>query len=304
MGRLAQLSIVAAALLCLLFAPPADAKRRPDPPPPPADGPLSIEAGFELRPRRCFTFLIFDRGTIRECPITLMGSGRFRVRPKGPLLVHARVAFGVRHLRNSAWAHAITEPGVVVGAFPEDELELEVDVGVGLWREWKHTEASLWIGPALRVRGWTPDTVARFEEVGITPAIQGELMVGAHLAGGLRLVLPESLRVGFELGLEVVGNAGSIWSAEASQDPELRAQVEPFTHWTEVRTLASVVVIAPTRGPVAFFGRLGAATGWSLVGQETREAYEELGLEPDEWFHLWPEGRLIVGIRLNPGAED
>ncbi len=303
MGRRAAAALVAG-LIGLLFGASVEAGQRPEPPTPPDGDRVSIETGLELRPRRCFTFIIGDRGTIRECPIAVLGTARLHLRPAGPLLLHARVSFGVRHLRNSAWAHAITEPGEVVGAFPEDELELEIDLGVGLWSRKKLVDATLQAGPSLRVRRWTPETQARFGDVGITPASVGRVLVGGRLVGGLQLVLPESLRIGFDLGLEVVGRAGHIWSDEAAGDAELREAVISLTGWTEVRTLAGLVVIAPPAGPVAFFGRVGAATGWILTGPETRRAYEELGLEPEEWFHLWPEGRFILGVRLAPGAED
>jgi len=265
---------------------------------PSLEGRVTIDAAFEARPRRCVPFLIPGRGIVRECPVGILGGGLVVLRPTAPLLVRARVAAGVRHIRNSALIHTLAAPGEAVGAIPMDMFLLDADVGIGLWSYKGLFEVSAWAGPSLLFEQASEATIAGAGAAGIQFTSTGRLMLGGRIHGQLDLVVEDALRIGFRVGLDVLGTAAFLWSPGADElDIEV---VRMLDRTTDVRTLLSLVVAAPPEGPVALVADIGAATGWALVPPATQAALEEQNIEADPWLHIWPEFRMLIGVRIRP----
>ncbi|MCP4868080.1 MAG: hypothetical protein GY898_05125 [Proteobacteria bacterium] len=282
------------ATMALLAPSLADAKRRPKPQPHPEV--LTAEAGATVRARRCFGA---DLGFIyvRECPTAFLGTGRLRWRPTGPLLVRAHAALGFRHLRNTAWVHLFAEEPLD-GKFPTTAIEFDLQVGAGLSGGGPLTEARIWAGPRLEVGGTTPETQSRLEALDLGFSALSVLSLGGELHGGVVLTIPGALRLGFDFGLAVLGDAAFEWTDEVSVDPERREELTRLYRDTTIRTMFSVDVATPAEGPVGFFDELGVATGFIVPSAETQALYADLGIDSADWFHAWPEFRFLIGVQL------
>jgi len=265
------------------------------------EGPVVVDFNVEVRPRRCIRFLIPDRGIARECPLGLMGGARTYLRPVRPLLIHARVQAGLRHIRNATLVYALTEPGEVEPPFPVNGGVVEAALGVGLWSARDVLEGMVWVGPSFRMDGLLEGTLARLRDVGLEQSIEGEAHLGASFGAQFIINAGEWVRIGGRGGLEALGTAAVVWGPNAPTSQSARAEAKKLQGTTELRTLGAIVAVVRPQGAIAFVVDLGFSTGWAFPTPAARARYAAAGVDVPEVFTLWPEARLLLGLRVRPG---
>jgi len=283
------------ALVALLATPASAAPATRSP-----EGPFTIDVHAELRARRCVRFIVPDRGLVRECPVAVLGGARGFVRPAGPLLLHWRVQAGLAHTRNDSFVYTVTERGEIEPPFPINTGLVEVDLGVGLSSVRDILEGMVWLGPAMRFDALADETRVRLRELDLEPITVGELVAGVRVEAQFAINAGDWVRIGGRGGVEVLGSAASVWSS-SDTSAEFREEFRRVTGLVELRTLGAIVAAIPPEGPAAFVADLGFSTGWAFPAPAARAALDEAGIDVPGSLTLWPEARLLLGIRLRPG---